>query len=120
MTKLGFAQGEIDAVVISHLHGDHAGGLQPVLGENRRITIYLPGSFPEPFKEMVKKQGARMVTVQGPVKICADLFSTGELGTTPREQALVIRTGRGLVIVTGCAHPGIERVVRTAALKRSS
>ena len=114
MKKLGFSPLGIDAVVISHLHEDHGGGLQTVLRENRQITAYLPGSFSEPFKEKVKKQAARMVAVQGPVKICSDVFTTGELATAPPEQSLVVRTGRGLVIVTGCAHRGIERVVRTA------
>ena len=112
--KLGCVPGKMDAVVISHIHADHAGGLQTVLRQNPQIAAYLPGSFPEPFLRKVKKQGARLITVRGPVKICTDVFSTGEIGTAPPEQALVVRTGRGLVIITGCAHAGIERVVRTA------
>ena len=114
MRSLGIAPREIDAIVISHLHGDHVGGLSQFLKDNRQTVTYLPKSFPEPFMRDMEHQGFRVIPVRGPIEICADLFSTGELGTTPREQALVVRTGRGLVIVTGCAHPGIERVVRTA------
>ena len=114
MRKLNISPSEIDAVIISHIHGDHAGGLFPLLGEVRRIIVFIPASFPDPFKREVGKQGAKAVSVRGPVKICSDVYSTGELGTTPLEQALVVRTARGLVIVTGCAHPGIVNIVRTA------
>lgn len=114
MGKLGIAPRMIDAVVISHIHGDHRGGLNLLLRENREMVTYLPASFPESFTRNVEKHGSRVVPVRGPVTIGEDVFSTGELGTIPREQALVVRSGRGLVIVTGCAHPGIENVVRTA------
>jgi 7,8-dihydropterin-6-yl-methyl-4-(beta-D-ribofuranosyl)aminobenzene 5'-phosphate synthase len=33
------------------------------------------------------------------------------LGRRVREQALILRTGGGLVVVTGCAHPGITRIL---------
>jgi len=114
MKKLGLAPQEIDAAVISHIHGDHAAGLKTLLKRNKRLVAYLPASFPECFLREVKTEGVRVVPVREGVQICADAFSTGELGTTPREQALVLRTARGLVIVTGCAHPGIEKIVRTA------
>lgn len=39
---------------------------------------------------------------------------TGTLGDGVREQALVLETGEGLVVVTGCAHPGIVELVRRA------
>jgi 7,8-dihydropterin-6-yl-methyl-4-(beta-D-ribofuranosyl)aminobenzene 5'-phosphate synthase len=114
MRKLGIAPRQIDSVVISHIHGDHVRELPHLLRENRQIVTYLPGSFPESFNREVKKLDSRVVPVHGPLMICERVFSTGELGTMQREQALVVRTGRGLVIVTGCAHPGIEKVVRMA------
>ena len=36
------------------------------------------------------------------------------MGGRIREQALVISTDRGLVVVTGCAHPGIVQMVTRA------
>ena len=36
------------------------------------------------------------------------------MGTSLVEQALVARTQQGLVIVTGCAHPGVDRMVAQA------
>lgn len=114
LKKLGLAPQEIDAVMVSHLHEDHLGGLRRFLKENRSAVVYLPRSFPESLRRDLEQHGSRTVSVGGPTEICPGFFSTGELGTAPPEQALVVRTARGLVIVTGCAHPGLERVVRTA------
>jgi len=45
-------------------------------------------------------------------KIYNGVYSTGELGSWIKEQALVINTERGLVMITGCAHPGIVNMVK--------
>jgi 7,8-dihydropterin-6-yl-methyl-4-(beta-D-ribofuranosyl)aminobenzene 5'-phosphate synthase len=36
------------------------------------------------------------------------------MGSSLVEQGLVVTTGDGLVIVTGCAHPGVAHMVRRA------
>ena len=36
------------------------------------------------------------------------------MGTAIPEQALVIQTEQGLVVITGCAHPGIVAIVQQA------
>jgi 7,8-dihydropterin-6-yl-methyl-4-(beta-D-ribofuranosyl)aminobenzene 5'-phosphate synthase len=108
MDSLGIAPREIDAVVVSHIHKDHAGGLQALLAENRQILVYLPDSFPQSFFQATKKHGTKVIAVKGPMKICDGVYSTGELGISPREQSLVVRTARGLVIITGCAIPALN------------
>ena len=37
----------------------------------------------------------------------------------PREQALVVEMGDGLVVITGCAHPGILSIVRRVKSMRT-
>jgi 7,8-dihydropterin-6-yl-methyl-4-(beta-D-ribofuranosyl)aminobenzene 5'-phosphate synthase len=113
MSRLGISPREIDAVVLSHIHGDHTGGLHALLAKNRQILTYLPESFPGSFFRDTKKFGATVMAVRGPMKVCDGVYSTGELGTSPREQSLVVSTAKGLVIITGCAHPGIVRIVHT-------
>ena len=46
--------------------------------------------------------------------IIEQIYSTGEIPGSVPEQALIIDTSRGLVIITGCAHPGIVEMVRQA------
>lgn len=42
------------------------------------------------------------------------MHSTGELQAPVCEQGLVVGTPEGSVVITGCAHPGIVRMVRAA------
>jgi len=114
MEKLGIEPNSIEIVVLSHIHGDHTGGLADFLEKNPRIAVYLPKSFPKRFKDNVISCGAKVVEVEQPLKICENVYSTGPLGRLIREQALVIRMGKGLVVITGCAHPGIVKIVNSA------
>jgi len=44
----------------------------------------------------------------------AGIYSTGELGTWVKEQSLIVNTERGLIVITGCAHPGVVKIINTA------
>ena len=122
MAALGIDPGEIEAVVLSHIHGDHTGGLSGILemaGDD--LTVFVPRSFPARFKDAVWTKAqtfdrlrTSLVEVAGPMDISEGVYTTGELGTGIIEQSLVVRTDGGLVVVTGCAHPGIVEVVRKA------
>jgi 7,8-dihydropterin-6-yl-methyl-4-(beta-D-ribofuranosyl)aminobenzene 5'-phosphate synthase len=109
MVKLGFDPQEIDVVVISHLHSDHIGGLRGLLDAGARPVVY---SLPPLINDM--RAITEMVEVTGPMEILPGIHTTGELGSGIREQALVVETEQGLVVVTGCAHPGIVEMVRRA------
>jgi len=114
IATLGIDPAAIDAVVLSHKHADHVGGVQALLGSNDHLVVYIPGSFPDEFGRQVGEQ-ARVVEVGGPMEIIEGVHTTGEMGTTIVEQSLIVETARGLVVVTGCAHPGIVDVVSRAA-----
>lgn len=114
MNKLGIHTKEIDLVVLSHFHDDHVGGLSSFLEINTDVTVFVPQSFPESFKERVRVYGANIIDVQNPLKICENVYSTGELGTSIIEQSLIIHTDEGLIVITGCAHPGIVKTVEKA------
>ena len=112
--KLNISPRAIDIVVLSHIHGDHIGGLPTFLEKNPDVDVYMPISFPMRVKEQVKRVGARLVEVRGPIEICKDVYSTGELGGCLKEESLMVKTTKGLVIITGCAHPGIVNIVKKA------
>ncbi len=112
MAKLHIDPGRVDLVVLSHVHGDHTGGLSGLLKANPRVQVFLPASFPARFKTAVQGHGATLVETKEPREICQSVYTTGILGRRIKEQALIIRTEHGLVVLTGCAHPGIARIIK--------
>jgi len=112
--KLKVNPKDVELVAISHLHRDHTGGLFTFLEKNNKVTTFLPASFPAAFEGRVKKSEAKVVSVSKPVEICKNVFSTGEMGKRIKEQSLILNTSKGLVVITGCAHPGIVDIVMRA------
>ncbi len=114
MKKLKIAPETIDVIVLSHIHYDHIGGLSHFLKKNPHVTVYMPVSLPQSVKDKVRDAGAKLIEVHRSLRICKNAYSTGELGAWIKEESLVIKTSKGLVIITGCAHPGIVDIVKKA------
>jgi len=113
MKRLGINPRSINKIILSHPHLDHTGGLSAILGANRELTLYLSKSFPHNFKAKLKGV-VDFVEVDGPTQICTDVYSTGELGKSPKEQSLVLKAKEGNFVITGCAHPGIKSILSEA------
>jgi 7,8-dihydropterin-6-yl-methyl-4-(beta-D-ribofuranosyl)aminobenzene 5'-phosphate synthase len=97
---------EVDTVFISHDHRDHTGGLADFLKVNP-VSVYLPESCPH------NGTPPGSVQVSAPLEIYPGIYSTGELQGI--EQSLVIRAGDGIVVVAGCAHPGVKAILAAAS-----
>jgi len=48
------------------------------------------------------------------VKIAPGIHSTGKLGNSVDEQSLVLETEKGIVVLVGCSHPGLEKILERA------
>ena len=96
MKQLNVEPKDIGKVAISHNHWDHTGGLKEFLKANSKAQVFHPKSFPKC------------------TQILPGIHSTGALGRFIKEQSLVINTHKGNVIVTGCAHPGLENIIEKA------
>lgn len=114
MEVLGVNPQVIEADVLSHEHGDHTGGLQHLLATGIQPEIYIPASTASMVTQEQREQ-YKIVEVSYPVEILPGMFSTGELGGSMPEQRLVVETPEGIVVITGCAHPGIVRMVLRAS-----
>lgn len=154
--QLNFPLDRVEALVLSHGHFDHTGGIGPFLAQaGRQVPLILhPDAFlsrrlnnpkhgsanlPTPDRAELEKAGADILLRAGPSALASGyLLVTGEVErTTPFEkgfpgmeyrdgnawvpdpirddQALVINVkGKGLVVISGCAHAGIINTVRYA------
>ncbi len=98
---------EVRIIALSHAHTDHTGALVPFLIRDEEAKLFAPFDWPEEYLD-------NTTTVRSPVEICRNIYLTGAMGGSPVEQALVLNTEDGLVVVTGCAHPGIIGMVERA------
>ena len=115
MTRLNIKPENVDTVVISHEHEDHVGGLNCFLKMNPNVDVYVLKSFTSGTKSEAADLGGRVIEVGDPVLINENCLSSGEMNSfVKNEQSLYLLTDRGLVIVTGCAHPGIVEIVERA------
>jgi 7,8-dihydropterin-6-yl-methyl-4-(beta-D-ribofuranosyl)aminobenzene 5'-phosphate synthase len=112
--KLNVDIGKIEQIVLSHEHGDHTGGLFSILEKKSDAPVYIPASFSDAFVNKVKNAGATAIRVDMPMKLCENVHLTGEVKGPANEHAVIIDTSKGLVVITGCAHPGIARIVKKA------
>lgn len=109
----------VKSVVISHDHWDHTGGLWDVLGMRAELVVYAcPGFGPE-FKRKVKESNGRLIEAKRTTEISENVFVTGEIpgeykGRYMPEQAVVLKTKKGITLITGCSHPGIVTIIEKA------
>lgn len=119
MQRLGVRLADIEAIVISHPHMDHVGGVpfarqgtfslgnQQVELRDKRVIVPAAMTYP----------GVQPVVAQDPMVLAPGVVTTGPLtGALPigpvQEQALAVRVqDRGVVVIVGCGHQGLARLL---------
>ncbi|TFH49217.1 MAG: MBL fold metallo-hydrolase, partial [Bacteroidia bacterium] len=112
LKKMNIDASQVDFLVISHEHGDHTGGIPSFAKMKADIPVIIPESFTEDFKKGIVDLGLKPLLVNEPAQICGNLFTSGMFDFEIAEQALVLNTKKGLVVMTGCAHSGIINILR--------
>ncbi len=109
---------KIKHIVISHDDWDHISGLWYVINRYKDLSVYICPNFKLEIKERIKSFSVNVIEAKEGLKIKEGIYTTGELegeskGEIIYEQSLVIKSSKGLVVVTGCAHPGITNIVNS-------
>jgi 7,8-dihydropterin-6-yl-methyl-4-(beta-D-ribofuranosyl)aminobenzene 5'-phosphate synthase len=152
--RLGVDLTHLDAVVISHRHGDHTAGLRYLLTVNPAVRIYVPddeafgGLTPTAFFQHADPSlPARMRYFNGAVparvphgsawpgvtfirisdtielfpgiRLIRNISSSRQFAETP-ELSLVLDTPKGQVVVVGCSHPGMGKILASVAARDAS
>lgn len=113
LKKFNVRPEDIDRVVLSHAHWDHFGGLTHIK-RRKNLKIYVPYSFSKRLREELAAR-YKLHEVKGARKIREGVWTTGELGKKIKEQSLVLKTDKGLVVVAGCSHPGVRKIISTTS-----
>ena len=123
MAALGLSPEDIDAVFISHCHLDHVGGID----EMRRRTFSLSGRPVDLtgktayLPTVMTHPSANVQVVTRPSKLAEGMASTGPItraiwlmGPVAEQALLVDVKDKGVVMIVGCGHPLLSRLVSRA------
>lgn len=114
---LGVALGAAELVFLSHQHWDHIGGLDSVIEINAGITVVVSEGFSAHLVRDLRTLCREVIVVGSePRQLVPGVFSTGALAGPLTEQGMILDLGGVTAAISGCAHPGIERIVERGAV----
>lgn len=127
--QLGINLADTHFVLLSHFHWDHTGGLRFHNFKNKKKLV----THPEVFEKLPKDESEKIqndfeiITSKEPLEFAKDMFYLGEI---PRENefedggfeddkmlddsAIVVKTSKGAILITGCSHSGICNICEYA------
>jgi 7,8-dihydropterin-6-yl-methyl-4-(beta-D-ribofuranosyl)aminobenzene 5'-phosphate synthase len=115
VAKLGLNLSEVEAILISHWHGDHCGALSQVLSLLKPQTmVCVPSENSFGLREIRGVGGIPWIYHES-IEFFDGIMSTGEVPGGLSEHSLLINVkNKGLVVLVGCSHPGIINILKRA------
>jgi 7,8-dihydropterin-6-yl-methyl-4-(beta-D-ribofuranosyl)aminobenzene 5'-phosphate synthase len=143
MDALELNPGDIQAIILSHGHADHAMGLPGLidrLGTRHLPLVLHPDAYLERSRSDLRRQNIELIEAVGPSMLLDNMILvSGEVARTTSfetgfrthfakrngmwvpdpliidDQCAILNVrGKGLAIVTGCGHSGIINIIRHA------
>jgi 7,8-dihydropterin-6-yl-methyl-4-(beta-D-ribofuranosyl)aminobenzene 5'-phosphate synthase len=127
MEKLGVSEKEIDMIFFSHLHLDHVGGMKNQKDKTFSLSQgsvelgSIPVYAPAPVTASAFNPGPEPRVIREPAVLKPGIASIGVIprflflmGYTPENALAVNVDGKGIVLIIGCGHQTIERIIERA------
>ena len=104
---------ELDMVVISHNHHDHAGGLERILAMNPNVPVFVPPNQYFPVKDVQ--------VVDNHLQVTSNIFvirghTDVPTGGISDDLSIVLRSHLGLYVLSTCSHSGVDQIVDRASM----
>ncbi|GEM_PF-776533 len=116
--RLGVNLSEVEAVVISHRHLDHAGGIAALTPYRDRLRVYVPAPD-RGLAERLRGMGFHVYLVNHTAPVVPGVYAVKPLEAPSwglYEEGLAVKVdGAGLIVLGGCSHPGIEEIAAQAS-----
>jgi len=101
----------LDAVIVSHNHHDHIGGMGVIRAAQPDLKIFAPPGQ--------KFDGGPLQRLNGSIEIAPNLFviaTQNDKATfgIKNELSVLIKTDKGPYLITGCSHTGLPTIIDKA------
>jgi 7,8-dihydropterin-6-yl-methyl-4-(beta-D-ribofuranosyl)aminobenzene 5'-phosphate synthase len=120
----GYDPEEIDGLFITHEHFDHLGGAVEFLKIRPGIDVWLPFTFSDAAKERLKEVADNVHEVASHrilpvIPGLAAAMMPGEFMLNINGELFLAANihEKGLVLIIGCAHPGIDEMIDYARIR---
>ena len=120
LNTFGVELSQIKEVALSHEDWDHIGGLELLADMTSVTSVYVPKAFSDKTRKRILelRSGVKIVDVgKEAIEMESGATMTPQLTggrKRKKEISLVLKTMHGVALITGCAHPGLTRIIKQA------
>ncbi|MEM1612912.1 MAG: MBL fold metallo-hydrolase [Desulfurococcaceae archaeon] len=105
--ELGIGLDTVDYVVVSHEHTPHYGGYRYISAEAPFTDVFIPYGASESLGKLFARNGLKPREVRAWTQLSEGVYLSKPFYGPPYEHFMVFEHGKGLVVLSGCMHPGV-------------
>lgn len=101
----------VDSVIISHNHFDHFNGAPHVGWVSPFLQVFIPYDSMNTIGKFIKQNSLKPVEIIDWINPWSNVYVSKPIYGPPWEHFLVFKTKEGLLVFTGCMHPGVDKTL---------